>query len=88
MIKNPNGIYSSDLCWCQVCRGTLHQDYNWFSQIILFICVLGIFCGLLAIMRYSLEKNEQAQCIKWASYAENYPEFYYSNAQKLQCNIK
>lgn len=92
MFKTTRGLdygwNDNKKCWCKKCQGTLHQDYNIFAQFVFFFCLLSAFVGMLAVINYSLKKHEMAQCIKWASYAKNYPEFYYTNDQKKQCNIK
>ena len=88
MTKNSNGTYSSDLCWCRACQGSIHQDYNWFAQFSFFFCLLSAIGGMFAVMCYSFKQHEKAQCIRWASYDKSYPDFYYTENQKLQCGIK
>lgn len=38
-----------------------------------------------AALSYGAKKSEQAECIKWAQQAREYPGFYYTQWQREQC---
>lgn len=51
----------------------------------LITLLLAIICALTSLKALNLQ--ESYECQKLASYAENYPNFYYTQSQQKMCNI-
>lgn len=51
----------------------------------LIALLFAIFC-LLTVPK-ALTLQEDYECQKLATYAENYPDFYYTSSQKEMCDI-
>lgn len=43
--------------------------------------------GLVKFGLYTVHQQEQKECATWAKQAAEYPKFYYTEWQKVQCKI-
>lgn len=50
--------------------------------------ITAIVIAIVSLVHFAVKRSEQLECQKWAEQAQDIPDFYYTEWQKQQCNIK
>lgn len=56
----------------------------------IILTILIFSAGFLGLVKFGLHvahKQEQKECATWAAQAKEYPKFYYTEWQKVQCGL-
>jgi len=54
-------------------------------QFLTFLLILLLFALFLYGLHIGLKKTEKIECLKWKRYEKEFPDFYWTKWQILQC---
>jgi hypothetical protein len=56
---------------------------------LIHVCITLIaICIFMIIIVIGINRQMKHECLVWQEQAQIYPNYYYTDAQKTQCNIK